>query len=115
MPDLFPQTVGEFTYARNALEQAHQEMNGRTEDLLQAIRAYIRRCQDNQRKGKLSTIHKHIMAQWRNPDWARMPKFNSLTGKIELGSTKSELRNQKIACFGTTRADEHRRLLFEVA
>src|ERR1700676_4524363 len=46
IPTIFPQTAGEFLFMCNALEAAHKENNGQKEDLLQAIRNFIRRCQD---------------------------------------------------------------------
>ena len=88
---------------RNALEAAHNNDNGRKEDLLQAICNFIWRCQDYQKKCTLSSIQKAMISQWRNLDWAHSSKYNLDTGKMEMsGPTKAELRDKKIARFGTT-------------
>jgi len=117
IPTIFSQTSGEFLFVCNALEAAHNEDNGRKEDLLQAIRNSIQRCQDYQKKGTLSSAQKAMISQWQNPDWARLSKYNPDTGKMEMsGPTKAELHNKKIARFGTTtRAEGHQKMLLEVA
>jgi len=117
IPTIFPQTAGEFLFMRNALEAAHKENNGRKEDFLQAIRNFIRRCQDYQKKGTLSSVQKAMISQWRNPDWARSSKYNPDTGKMEMsGPTKAELRDKKITRFGTTTGVEgHQKMLLGVA
>jgi hypothetical protein len=117
IPTIFPQTAGEFLFMHNALEAAHNNDNGRKEDLLQAICNFIQRCQDYQKKGILSSVQKAMISQWRNPDWARSSKYNPDMGKMEMsGPTKAELRDKKIAHFGTTtRAEGHQKMLLEVA
>jgi len=92
---------------RNALEAAHNNDNGRKEDLLQAIRNFIWRCQDYQKKGTLSSVQKAMISQWQNLDWVRSSKYNPDMGKMEMsGPTKAELRDKKITCFGTTSGAE---------
>src|SRR5882762_5639739 len=117
IPTIFPQTAGEFLFMRNALEAAHKENNGRKEDFLQAIRNFIRRCQDYQKKGTLSSVQKAMISQWRNSDWARSSKYNPDTGKMEMsGPTKAEIRDKKITRFGTTTGVEgHQKMLLGVA
>jgi hypothetical protein len=57
-----------------------------------------------------------MISQWQSPDWARMSKYNLSMGKMELhGPTKAEIHSKKIARFGTTRAEGHRKMLLEVA
>jgi hypothetical protein len=75
IPTIFPQTSGEFLFVCNALETAHNDDNWQKEDLLQAIRNFIWRCQDYQKKGTLSPVQKAMILQWRNPDWARSSKL----------------------------------------
>jgi hypothetical protein len=116
IPTIFSQTSGEFIYACDTLESAHNENNGQTEVLLLAICNFIWRCQDYQKKGTLSSTQKCMLSQWRNLDWAHMPKYNPCMGKMELGGlTKAELCDKKITCFGTTRAEGHQKMLLEVA
>ena len=101
----------------NTLEAAHNNDNGQKEDLLQAIRNFIRRCQDYQKKGTLSSVQKAMILQWRNLDWAHLSKYNPDTGKMEMsGPTKAKLCDKKIARFGTTtRVEGHQKMLLEVA
>jgi hypothetical protein len=82
IPMIFPQTSGEFIYACDVLESAHNKNNGQMEVLLLAIHNFIWRCQEYQRKGTLSSAPNCMLFQWRNPDWACMPKYNPSTGKI---------------------------------
>jgi hypothetical protein len=63
IPTIFPQTVGEFLFMCNALEATHKENNGRKEDLLQAIRNFIWRCQAYEKKGTLSSVQKATISQ----------------------------------------------------
>jgi hypothetical protein len=117
IPTIFPQTSGEFLFMCNTLETAHNKDNGQKEDLLQAIRNFIRRCQDYQKKGTLSSVQKAMILQWQNPEWAHSSKYNPDMGKMEIsGPTKAKLRNKKITHFGTTtRVEGHRKMLLEVA
>jgi hypothetical protein len=117
IPTIFPQAAGEFRFMCNALEAAHKYNNGRKEDLLQAIHNFIWRCQDYQKKGTLSSVQKAMISQWQNPDWARSSKYNLDMGKMEMsGPTKAELRDKKIAHFGTTTREEgHQKMLLGVA
>jgi hypothetical protein len=64
IPTIFPQTSGEFLFMRNTLETTHNKGNRRKEDLLQAIRNFIWRCQDYQKKGTLSSAQKAMISQW---------------------------------------------------
>jgi hypothetical protein len=46
VPNIFPQTPGEFLYTHNMLDATHRENNGQKKDLLLAICNFIQKCQD---------------------------------------------------------------------
>jgi hypothetical protein len=75
-----------------------------TEDLLKALRRYIAAANKTAKHNRvhhtntLNEVQHHVLASWQAPDWATTKVWDAQMGSVVMtGTTKSELRNQRVA------------------
>jgi hypothetical protein len=111
--DINPRNMAEFRLLRSALEQAHNENNPYTNDLLQVIRRFIGACHKSTRK---TDLQKSVIDQWRVPEWAEAVRYDHTAQTVvSTGKTKMDLINQKISGRSIQGSAEHARLQFDLA
>ncbi len=92
--DINPRNMAEFRLLRSALEQAHNEGNPNTNDLLQIIRRFVGACHKSTRK---TDLQKSVISQWRVPDWAEAVRYDHTAQTVvSTGMTKMDRINQKL-------------------
>jgi len=91
--DINPQNMAEFRLLRSALEQAHNEGNPNTNDLLQIIRRFVGTCHKSTCK---TDLQRSVISQWRVPDWAEAVRYDHTAQTVvSTGMTKMDCINQK--------------------